>query len=84
MNWLVASTTGFGLGITYFGGLWLTLRSAPRLMVWSRLGRLAWAAFALTQILQVGGGKAIGPAIAGLFLAKLYLICTLGGIGRDR
>ena len=38
MNWIAAVGAGVGLGLAYFGGLWLTVRGVVR-----RPGRAAWS-----------------------------------------
>ena len=36
MNWAAAASTGFGLGLAYFGGLWLGVRGTEERALASR------------------------------------------------
>ncbi|MGN6545419.1 MAG: N-ATPase subunit AtpR [Aureliella sp.] len=84
MTWLAALATGFGAGLFSFGGLWLTvrqfvLRSQPR--------RLTFAIGAVRMLL-VGlcfywlsrqGAREVLAGLAGLWLARWWLVERLGG-----
>jgi hypothetical protein len=84
MNWAVAAGTGFGLGLAYFGGLWLSVRalcggsgSAPRFLVgW--MGRLALAALTFYALLRTGGTGAVIVGLMGVLAARWYLVRTVG------
>jgi F1F0 ATPase subunit 2 len=89
MTWFAALTTGTGAGLVYFGGLWLTLRLSlerPRyrgLLLAGylvRLGIVALTLFALSQY----GASAVLAGLAGLLLARRWLLAHLGGIGDER
>jgi F1F0 ATPase subunit 2 len=84
VNWAVAASTGFGLGLAYFGGLWLSvgaLRCGPRpsahLLV-GRLGRLALAAVTFLALLRTGGTGALLVGLGGVLAARWYLVRTIG------
>ena len=67
MNWIVAVGAGAGLGLAYFGGLWLTVRgvlrrpSAPVLVPYGGVdpARAAWGA-GLTMLSRNGAGALVG------------------------
>lgn len=84
MNWAVAASTGFGLGLVYFGGLWLSIcalrddsDSSPRFLV-GRAGRLALAAVTLYALLRTGGTEAVIVGLVGVLAARWYLVRTIG------
>jgi len=85
MNWVTAASTGAGLGIVYYGGLWLTLRAVLHHSLgtgWltvsraARLGLVGTSFYGLAQ----EGVALVGAALAGLLLTRWYLIRRLGGI----
>ena len=83
MNWFVAFSTGVGVGLVSFGGLWLTLRQMiqmPHRRTWvtiSQIGRLALCALVIGALSRHGIG-AIVCALAGLWIARWHLIRHLG------
>jgi len=84
MNWVTAASTGMGLGLAYYGGLWLTLRAvlnnslgAGWLTV-SRAARLGLVGTGFYGLAQEGAIIACA-ALGGLLLARWYLIRRLGG-----
>ena len=85
MNWVVALCTGFGLGLAYFGGLWLNvrgLRPQARSAVGfaaARTVRLGLAAVTFYALLETGGTLAVILGLAGLLAARWYLVRTIGG-----
>jgi hypothetical protein len=85
MNWVVAASTGFGLGLAYFGGLWLSLRTfragvhSPTRFLIGRLGRLMLAAITFYALLRTGGIPAVALGLLGLLAARRFLVLTIGG-----
>ncbi len=85
-RWIAALVTGGGLGLLYFGGLWLTVRHAvqgPKSAAWfalSSLTRLGAIALVLAALIRDGAALAV-PALVGLWLARSFLIHYLGGSG---
>jgi F1F0 ATPase subunit 2 len=85
MNWAVAASTGFGLGLAYFGGLWLSVRAlrsgshSPTQFLVGRLGRLALATVTFYALLRTGGFGAVAVGLVGLLAARWSLVRTIGG-----
>jgi F1F0 ATPase subunit 2 len=84
MSWLPALTTGAGLGLIYFGGLWLTVRQVARtqrkmVLAVSGVARLALAIIVFHALMQYGVGMVLA-ALAGFWLARLCMLWRLGGI----
>ena len=84
MNWFAAAGTGFGLGLAYFGGLWLGVgglrsgsRSAARFAL-GRMARLALAAVVFYALLKAGGATAALAGLAGLLAARWHLVRVIG------
>lgn len=87
MNWIVAATAGAGLGLAYFGGLWLTVIGVvrhPSRAVWvpmaSGLIRLVVLGLVLAMLGRQGAGSLLA-ALGGLWLSRSYLVHRLGGAG---
>ena len=82
MNWAAAAATGFGLGLVYFGGLWLAVRGLDRgnaaRFAAGRLARLALAAVVFYALLKTGGTTAAFAGLVGLLLARWYLVRRIG------
>ncbi|MFI5457468.1 MAG: ATP synthase subunit I [Isosphaerales bacterium] len=84
MSWVVAVSAGAGLGFAYFGGLWLTVRNLVRrperaaLVPLSGLVRLVMLGLGLVLVGRQGAGNLIA-ALAGLWMARSYLLRRLGG-----
>jgi F1F0 ATPase subunit 2 len=84
MTWVAALTTGAGVGLAYFFGLWLTVRQVIRgprrnsLMVWSRMARLALVMLAFYALSRQGPAFLV-MGLTGFWLTRGYLICRLGG-----
>jgi hypothetical protein len=83
MTWAAAST-GFGLGLAYFGGLWAGVRGlkAGRLFWWFAIGRvvrLALAGGTFYALLLTGGLAAVAAGLVGLLAARWHLIRAIGG-----
>jgi hypothetical protein len=78
---------GAGLGLAYFGGLWLTVRhlaqgrQAAGLVHLSRGLRLAGLGLAVLVLCKSAPGD-LPPAAAGFWLARGYLLYRLGGVWR--
>jgi F1F0 ATPase subunit 2 len=90
MNWAAAAGTGFGLGLAYFGGLWLGVRglrpgprSAARLAL-GRATRLALAGVVFYALLNDGGPVAVLAGLAGLLAARRSVIRAIGGTANGR
>jgi F1F0 ATPase subunit 2 len=87
MNWLGAMAAGGGLGLLYFGGLWLTVRLIVRQSrgtAWftaSQAARFAALGVALSALARAGPGPLLA-ALVGLWVARSYLVCRLGGFSR--
>ena len=85
MRWLVAVVAGAGLGLAYFGGLWLTVAGVVR-----RPSRAAWVpASGAARLILLGAGLSVlarqGPgsivaALGGIWLSRQYLLQRLGGV----
>jgi F1F0 ATPase subunit 2 len=88
MSW-GAVVVGAALGVAYFGGLWLTTRRLLGgrggwwLLPLSRWLRLALAGAAF-YALSLEGAGAVLSGLAGLWLARGWLIRLLGGPGDGR
>lgn len=84
MNWAMAVSTGFGLGLGYFGLLWIGIRELKngRLSQWLILGRVARLTLAggtFYALIKTGGFVALAAGLAGLLAARWYLIRLIGG-----
>jgi F1F0 ATPase subunit 2 len=85
MNWIVAVGAGAGLGLAYFGGLWMTVVSVIRQP--SRAGWIPVSGAARLLLLGLGlellsrqGAGSIVAALGGLWLSRWYLLHRLGGV----
>jgi hypothetical protein len=88
MNWAAAASTGFGLGLAYFGGLWISVRglrsgvgSAARFAA-ARAGRLGLAGVTFYGLLKAGGPADIAAGLTGMLAARWYLTRAIGGHDR--
>lgn len=69
---------GLGIGLVYFGGLWLTMRAVPDakrprlLTAASFMGRLGVAVFGF-YLISGGGWQRPAAAVAGFILIRLVL-----------
>jgi F1F0 ATPase subunit 2 len=89
MTWMVAAGAGAGLGLAYFGGLWLTVRR-----VVSRRCGAAWIPLSsATRLLLLGlgflflsrqGAGAVLAALGGLWLSRAWLLRHVGGLRYGR
>jgi hypothetical protein len=86
MNGIAAIVVGAGLGLVYFGGLWVTLRvvlGGSCRASWIPLGwavrfiMLAWG----MVILSRQGAVGILAGLGGLWLSRWFLLRELGGAG---
>lgn len=84
MNWITAAGTGFGLGLVYFGGLWVSVRalrfgslSLARFTL-GRLMRFAVVAVTFYALLHAGGLTAVGAGMGGVLAARWCLIRLIG------
>jgi len=74
---------GIGLGVFYFGGLWLTLRQLPftqqpvLLTLGSFFGRNAVCLFAFYLIVGAGHLEGLMLSLAGFILVKLVMVSSL-------
>jgi hypothetical protein len=83
MNW-VAAVTGAGLGLAYFGSLWLSTRRLVQgrggISPVGRWARLALAAVTFCALGREGIGSLLS-GLGGLWVAREYLLLRLGGAG---
>jgi len=85
MSWIVAVGAGAGLGLAYFGGLWLTVVGVvrqPSKGVWipvSGLFRLILLGMGLAILSRHGAGSVLA-ALGGLWLSRWYMFRRLGGV----
>ena len=88
MMWIAAVGAGAGLGLAYFGGLWLDVRRLGRggaaRFAAGRVARLALAAVTFYALLTTGGVVAVLAGLAGLLGARWYLIRAIGGTADGR
>ena len=87
MSWGEALGAGAGLGLVYFGGLWLTVHRIVQgtrgkgLLLLSWLARLTLAALVFAALAREGPG-AVLAGLGGLVLARRCLVGRLGGVSR--
>lgn len=89
MNWAAAAGTGFGLGLAYFGALWLNVRtlrfgSRPRALLFGRLARHSLAGVTFFGLLKTSGIVAVAVGLVGLLAARWHLFRVIGGISDGR
>ncbi len=76
-------TFGIGLGVFFFGGLWLTINRLPQskrpelLTLGSFLFRSAVSIFGFYLVVETGL-EALAFALAGFILTKMVLVSRLG------
>lgn len=84
MMWIQAVGAGAGLGLAYFGGLWLTVRGLVRRPDRSALVRcggairLALLGSGLMLLARQGAG-ALVAALVGIWLARWFLLRQIAG-----
>ena len=84
MSWIVAVGAGAGLGLFYFGGLWLTVswvvsRPATALLIpVSSMVRLALVGAGL-MVLSRYGSAGILAGLGGFWLSRWVVLRQLGG-----
>ena len=85
MTWVVALTTGAGVGLTYFGGLWLTLTitRGRALLTASYFARLALVGLVFAG-LSLEGASHVIAGLVGLLLARRWLVARIGGVGHGQ
>lgn len=75
---ILALLAGFGLGVLFFGGLWLTVRALPRarypaaLMLGSFWGRTALVVAGFTSVIRRRWENALA-CLVGFLIARLLL-----------
>ncbi len=80
---ILSLASGIGLGIFYFGGLWLTLRRLPctqqpvLLTLGCFFGRNAVCLFAFYLIISVGHLEGLMLSLAGFIFIKFMLVLSL-------
>jgi len=82
MTWLAAITTGAGVGLVFYGGLWWTVRqlTAGRCAMWfavSGVARVTLAGLAFYALAREGIELA-AAGLLGLWLMRRYLLHELG------
>jgi len=84
MSWIVAVSAGAGLGLAYFGGLWLTVVALVRqpsmagLLPMSGVARLIVLGIGLAILSRQGAGSILA-ALAGLWLSRWFMLRWIGG-----
>lgn len=84
MTHALALTTGAGLGLAFFGGLWLTVHAFLRqvrsrlLLGGSQLVRFALVGLALYGLSREGPDMLLA-GLAGLWLARCWVLREVGG-----
>jgi F1F0 ATPase subunit 2 len=84
MSWAAAMGSGFGLGLIYFGGLWLNVRRMPfnsstaTHFAIGRITRLGLTVVVFYALLKTGGISAILSGLVGLLAARWCLIRKIG------
>jgi F1F0 ATPase subunit 2 len=84
MMWIAAVGAGAGLGLAYFGGLWITVRSVvsrptrSALVPYGAAIRLVLLAAGLAVLGRHGAGILVA-ALGGLWLSRWFLLHRLGG-----
>jgi F1F0 ATPase subunit 2 len=85
MNWIFALSAGAGLGLAYFGGLWLTVIGVVRqpsgavLVPVSGAARFILLGLGLAILSRQGTGSILA-ALGGLWLSRWYMLRTIGGV----
>jgi F1F0 ATPase subunit 2 len=89
MTWFAAMTTGMGLGLAYFGGLWLTIRWLLPLSgggvwwVFSQVARMTLSGAAFYAVGREGAGLIIWM-LAGFLFARRCWLSEIGGAPHGR
>jgi F1F0 ATPase subunit 2 len=84
MNWVTAISSGFGLGLLYFGGLWRTVRMCQLRSICSthqilnRLLRLGMVSIVFHALLKSGGITALLTGLVGMLVARRFIIREMG------
>jgi hypothetical protein len=87
MIWITSVGAGAGLGLAYFGGLWLSIRgviSRPHrtaFFPFAGVLRLALLGWALMLLGRHGAGPLVG-ALGGIWLSRCFLLHRIAG-GHD-
>ena len=87
MIWIAAVVAGAGLGLAYFGGLWLTVRGVvgrparSALVPFGGVIRLALLGSGLMLLGRQGAGALVG-ALGGIWLSRWFLVRRIAG-GHD-
>ncbi len=87
MTHALALTTGAGLGLTFFGGLWLTVRAFFLRKAQSRflLGVSQLLRFVLVGLTLYGlsreGSDMLLAGLGGMWLARCWVLREVGGKG---
>lgn len=85
MNWIFVLSAGAGLGVAYFGGLWLTVVGVVRqppvavLIPASGVARLILLGLGLAILARQGTGSIL-VALGGFWLSRWYMVRRIGGI----
>ncbi len=85
MSWIVALSVGAGLGLAYFGGLWLTVLGVLRrpsravLVPVSGIVRFILLAVGFAMLAGQGAGSLVA-ALGGLWLSRWFMLRRIGGV----
>jgi hypothetical protein len=89
MNLMIAATAGAGIGLAFFGGLWVSIRCAALnpgrrgMIVVSGVVRWMLAGFAFFIVSRAGAAAALA-VLGGFWLVRSILILALGDVLRAR
>jgi len=89
MNLMIAATAGAGIGLAFFGGLWVSIRcTAPHrrrsgMIVVSGVVRWMLAGFSFFIVSRAGAAAALA-ALGGFWFVRSILILALGEVLRAR
>jgi F1F0 ATPase subunit 2 len=89
MNLLIAMLAGAGIGLAFFGGLWVSIRCAAqspcRRGMIAASGALRWISAGIAFfVISRAGTAAVLAALGGFWLTRSILLLRLGEVLRGR